>query len=146
MNLEVAQIFLDDVRHSHSQCGRKILRRHRLLFCGILQQLNKAVCETLCVPGREKIDGKFFAQRHLAEIREIGANNRYSIRARQMGDAAASSGRRIGHHRDCGILKALRKRFFRDVAAEFYLRITGALELHRVRVASRLRMISASDN
>jgi hypothetical protein len=35
LKLEVAKIFLHDIRHRHAQPGRKILRGHRLLLARI---------------------------------------------------------------------------------------------------------------
>jgi hypothetical protein len=99
MNLKVPQIFLHHVGHCHAQGSREILRCHGLLFRWILQQLNKAIGKTLRAARREKVDGEFLAQRHLAEIREIGANNRYAIGAGKMRNPAASGGGGIWH--DC---------------------------------------------
>jgi hypothetical protein len=57
LKLEVAKILLHDIGHGHAQAGREILRGHRLLFSGVLQQLDQAVREPLRVSWRIELDG-----------------------------------------------------------------------------------------
>jgi hypothetical protein len=108
--------------------------------------LDQAVGKTLSIPWRIKLDSELFSLRHLPEVNQIGANDRYTISARQVRDAAASRGRRVGHDRDGGALKQIGQRVFRNVSAELDSRIPGALLLNGFGVASSLRMISTGDH
>jgi hypothetical protein len=92
LKLEVAKIFLHDVWHSHAQPCGEILRRHRLLLRGVLQQLHQAVCEPLTVSRRVKLDGKFLALRHLTKVGQVRTNDRYPVSAGEMRNPAASRG------------------------------------------------------
>ena len=56
----------------------------------MLEQLDEAVGKALGISRRIKVDGEFLALRHLPEVREIGAYDRNTVRARQMRNATAS--------------------------------------------------------
>jgi hypothetical protein len=81
LQFELADIFLHDVRHSHSQSRRIILRCHRLLLLLVRQKPNQAVRQLQSISRLEKIYGQFFAIRHLAEVGQIRTNNGHSIGA-----------------------------------------------------------------
>lgn len=93
----MAKIFLHDVGHRHAQSGREILGRHQLLPVGILQQVDNALGEALSTSRGIELYGEFLGLRHLPEIGQIRAHNRYAIGARQVSNAATPRGRRIRH-------------------------------------------------
>ena len=97
----MAQVFQDDGGHGHAQCSKVILRRHFFLPGRIHQKTNQGARQVLCVSRFVKVDCDLFALSHLAEIGQIGAHNRHTVGASQVGNSAAASGGRIGHHGDC---------------------------------------------
>jgi hypothetical protein len=105
LKLEMAKILLHDIRHGHAQPGREILCRHHLLLLGILQQVDEALGETLSVSRRIKLDGQFLVLPHLPEVRQVSADDRHTISAGQVSNAAAPRGRGIGHDRNGRALK-----------------------------------------
>jgi hypothetical protein len=141
----VPKIFLDDIRHSHAKSRREIPRRHGLLPGWILEELNQAVGESLRVPGGIKFDGELLSLCHLPEVRQISADDGHAVSACQVRDAAASGGGRVRHDCDCGFLKQVWQRIFRNIAAELDARIIRAQLSHQVGVACRLRMVPASN-
>jgi len=88
--------------------------------------LDQAVREPCRVSGRIKLEGEFLLLRHLPEVRQVRANDRDSISARQMSNTTASCGRRVGHDSDSGTLKQIWQRVLWNIAAELDSRIVGA--------------------
>jgi len=88
--IEMTQILLHDGRHGHAKSGRKILRRHRLLFYRVCQKANEASSQVLGVPWLIKLNRQFFPIRHLPEIRQVRAHHGNTVGARQVGNAAAT--------------------------------------------------------
>ena len=142
----MAKIFLDDIRHSHAKSRREIPRRHCLLPGRIFEELNQTVGESLRVARGIKFDGELLSLCHLPEICQIGADDGHAVSACQVRDAAASGGGRVRHDCDCGFLKQVWQRIFRNITAEFDARIVGAQLSHQVGIACRLGMVSASDD
>jgi len=64
-----------------------------MLFFRVLKEVRQAIGESLCIPRRIEFDGQFFALRHLPEVGNIGRDNRYTVSARQVRNAAATCGR-----------------------------------------------------
>ncbi len=93
-----------------------------------------------------KLDGQFFVLGHLPEIWKIRTDNRHSVSASKVSNAATSCRRGIRHNRDAATLKQVPQIFFRDVAEEFDSGVAGALLFDRLCVALRLRMISAGND
>lgn len=56
LEFEVPKIFLNHVRHGHTQGRRKVLHGHGVLFFRILEQLVQAVCQALGTPRRIELD------------------------------------------------------------------------------------------
>jgi hypothetical protein len=105
LKFEVAKIFLHDVGHRHAQPRGEILDRHRLQLLRIFEQVGQTIRQSLNIPWRIKLNCQLLALRHLPEVEQIRANNRHSIRARQVSHSAASRRRRIWHHGNGGRLK-----------------------------------------
>jgi len=72
LKLEVPQIFLHHVGHGHAQARGEILHRHPVLLFGVLKEVRQAIGESLGISRRIKLDGEFFALRHLPEVGNIG--------------------------------------------------------------------------
>jgi hypothetical protein len=81
LKLEVAKIFLHDIRHGHAQRGREILCSHLLLLLGIPQQVHDALGKALRASRGIKLDCQLFALRHLPEVRQISGNHRHTVGA-----------------------------------------------------------------
>lgn len=141
----MAQIFLHNRGHGHAQGGGKILHRHGFLFFRVGQQANQAASQILGVTGLIKLDGEVLAVSHLTKIAEIGADNRHPVGACQMGHAAASGGRRVGHDGEGRSLKEIGQPVFMHVACELDL-VAGVLAPHRFHITCSLRMVTAGDN
>jgi hypothetical protein len=90
LQFEMAKILLHDGRHRHTQGGSEILHCHCFLLRRGRQKIDQTLRQIVSLPGPVKIDRDIFPFRHLAEIREIGADDRHSIRARQVRDSAAT--------------------------------------------------------
>jgi hypothetical protein len=146
LQFKVAKIFLDDIRHGHAKSRREIPRRHGLLRGWIFEELNQTVGESLRVAWGIKFDGELFSLCHLPEVRQISADNGHAVGACQVRDPAASGGGRVRHDCDCGFLKQVWQRIFRNITAEFDARIIRAQLSHQVGIACRLRMVSASND
>lgn len=142
----MAQIFLDDIRHRHTQGCGKILSCHALLLFRILQQFLQAVGEALGVACWEEFNRQFLALRHLAEVCEIGTDNWHPVSTGQMRHSAAPGRRGIWHHSHARRLKQISQVFFLNVAAKFNTRVTGTLLPYPLGIALRLRMISTGNH
>jgi hypothetical protein len=105
LKLEVPQILLHHVGHRHAQCGREVLRCHRVLFFWIFEQAMQAVSQSFSIPWRIELYRQFFTLCHLAKIWKISTHHGHAKRARQMRHTAAASGGRIRHHRDARFLE-----------------------------------------
>lgn len=105
LQFEMPQILLDDIRHSHPQCRRKILRCHRHLLVEIVQQIEKAIRQTGSIAWWIEVNRQFFALAHLPKISQISANDWNSKGTRQVGNSTASGGGRVWHDRDSSTLK-----------------------------------------
>jgi hypothetical protein len=86
----MAEILLHSIGHGHAQGSGKVSLGHRLLFFGIFQKSNQAVGQVSCISWAIEFNGELFAIRHFAKVGEIGAYDRHSVSACQMGDATAS--------------------------------------------------------
>ncbi len=142
----MSKILLHDIGHSHAQPRRKVLRRHCLLFPGILQQLNHTIREPLHVTRRIEFDRQFLPLCHLPKVHQVSANNGHAIGAGQMCNAAASRGRRVRHDRNSGALKQIGQRIFRHIAAKLNAIISRTQPTDRLRITRRLRVVSAGDH
>ncbi len=85
-------VFLHDVGHGHAQGRREILHGHLVLLLRVLKKVRQAISQSLSFSGRIKFDGEFFPLRHLPEIRNIRGDNRYTVSARQVRNAATTGG------------------------------------------------------
>ena len=86
-------VFLHHVRHRHAQARREILHRHPVLLFRVLKKIRQAIGQSLRSSRWIKFDGEFFALCHLPEIRNVSGDNRYTVGAGQVRNAAAA-GRR----------------------------------------------------
>ena|ERR1700678_3674382 len=86
LQLEVAQIFQNNVWHRHAESGGKILLCHRTLAGRVGEKTNEASSQVLGVPGLVKINCHPFALRHLAKISEISADYGNSVGTSQVRD------------------------------------------------------------
>jgi hypothetical protein len=130
LQLEVAKIFQDDVRHRHTKRHGKILLRHGFLFERVGEKANQALRQVAGVAGLVELDCHSFAIRHLAKIIEIGTNDRHSIGAGQVRYPAASGRRRVGHYGNRRTLEKVGQSLFVNVAGKFNARIALAFLLH----------------
>jgi hypothetical protein len=146
LQFEVPKILLHDIGHGHAQPGREILSRHRLLLFEILQEPDQAVRKPLRVSRRIEFDGQLLALRHLPEVGQVSADDRYAIGTGQVSNAAASRGRRVWHDRDGGTLKQVRQCIFGDIAPELDARVLGAQLPDQVGVARCLWMVSPGNH
>lgn len=146
LQFEVTQILLYYSGHGHTQCGRKVLQRHRTQLVGTLQKARQGVGQIPGIAGTVELDGQIFFIGHLPEVLKIGANDRHTIGARQVRHAAAAGGRRIGHYQRRGGLKKILNLIFLHVPGEAYAGMRSVLFLHRLDVAGCLRMIAAGDD
>ena len=92
LQLEVAEIFLNDVRHRHAKCRSEVLGRHFLLLFRILEKSDQAIRQVLSISGLIELDRQILALRHLTEVFDVGTHDRNSIGAGQMSDSAAARG------------------------------------------------------
>jgi hypothetical protein len=86
----MAQVLEHNRGHGHAQRGGEVLHRHRLLLVRIGQEIDQPLSQVLRAAGFIKLNGQFFAVGHLAEICKVGAHDRNSVGACQVGYAAAS--------------------------------------------------------
>jgi len=100
----------------------------------------------LRIAGLEKLDRQFFDIRHLAKIGEIGAQDRNPVGTRQVGNATATSRRRIGHYGDRRALEQVWQLVLMHIAGELDPRIPRAFFLHRFHISRRLRMVAAGNH
>ena len=119
LQFEMAQVFLDDNRHGHAQGSGKILVGHGTQSLGILQQTSQTVGQIPGVTCTIELDGQIFHLGHLAEIFDICADDRYTVRACKMSDTAAAGGRSVGHNQRRGTLEKRFYLIFLNVACEF---------------------------
>jgi len=100
----MAKIFLDHDRHGHAQGGRKILQRHDAQILGTLKQTNQAIGQVRRIAGPVELDGEILLVGHLAKVFKVGAHHGHAIGTGEMRHAAATCGRRVGHHqRGCAL-------------------------------------------
>jgi hypothetical protein len=142
----MAKIFLHDVRHSHAQCSRKILLRHRLLLHRVLKKADQTICEISSIPSFVKSDRQFLSFRHLPKVGQVRTNNGHTVSAGQMRDSAATCRRGIRHHSDGRSLEKIGQIVLVNVAREFNSRIPLPLFLQRFDITASVRMIPSSDN
>lgn len=90
LQFEMAEILLNNVRHSHAKCRSEVLRCHLLLLLRILEKSDKAVCQVLSIPRLIEVDRQVLSLRHLTEVFDVGAHDRNSVGAGQVGDSAAA--------------------------------------------------------
>jgi hypothetical protein len=81
LQLEVAEIFLDDGGHRHAQGSREVLRTHFTLPLAICQQIDQASRKILRISRLIKIQRQFLAGCHLPEIGNVCGDDRHSIGA-----------------------------------------------------------------
>jgi hypothetical protein len=127
MQLEMAQVFLNDVRHRHAQCRGEILHGQRFLFFRVFQKPNQAIGQVLSIAGLIELDRETFPIRHLAKIRKVGRDNGNAIRASQVGHAATTGRRGVGHYGDGGTLEKVRQIVLVNVSSEFDVGFVHAL-------------------
>jgi len=146
LQLEVAQIFENNVRHGHAESGGKILLCHRTLAGWVGEKTNEASSQVPGVPRLVKINCHPFARRHLAKISEIGADDGNSIGTSQVRDPAGAGGRRIGHDGNGRSLKKIGQSVFMKIAGKFNFRVPLVLLLHRFHVAGSLGMVPSANH
>jgi hypothetical protein len=72
LKLEMPYVLLDHIGHGHAQARGEILHRHPVLLFRVLQEVRQAIGESLRISRGIKLDGEFFALRHLPEVSNIG--------------------------------------------------------------------------
>jgi hypothetical protein len=98
LQFELTEILLHDVGHGHAQRGGKIALRHCLLFFGILQKPDQAAGQICRISRLIELNRQFFSIAHLAEIRQIGADDRHSEGAGKVCHSTAAGRRGIRHY------------------------------------------------
>lgn len=90
LKLEMPYVLLHHVGHGHAQARGEILHRHPVLLFRVLKKVRQAIGQALGISRRIKFDGQFFPLRHLPEIGNIGRDNRHTVGACQVRNAAAT--------------------------------------------------------
>ncbi len=142
----MAQVFENDRGHRHAKSGREILHRHGLLPFRVGQELNQAAGQIQRISSFVKLDRQLFTVRHLAKIRQVGANDGYSVGTGQMCDTAATGRRRIGHDCNRAPLEEIGQIILMHVAGELYRRIAGAFFPYIFHITRGLGMVAAGDD
>jgi hypothetical protein len=93
-----------------------------------------------------ELDCQFFVLRHLAKVRQIGADDRNSIRAGQVRHAAASRRRRVRHRRYGRTLEKTGQGIFLHVAGKLDSRVSSMFLFHLLHIAVGLGMVASGDH
>jgi hypothetical protein len=72
LKLEMPYVLLHHIGHGHAQARGEILHRHPVLLFRVLKEVRHAIGESLSISRGIKLNGEFFALRHLPEVSNIG--------------------------------------------------------------------------
>jgi hypothetical protein len=142
--VKMAHVLLDNGRHRHPQSGGKILLRHGLLSCRIGEEPDQAGGQVFGTPGTIELNRQFFTIRHLTEIGKIRADDRHTVGAGEVGNAAAPRRRTVWHDGDGRTLKKIGQSILVDISGELDAGVSRVLFLDGLDIPGCLGMVCSA--